>query len=143
MGRLYNSLFVLVVVFSAAMSFVALGVYASQWWWSVIGIGILVMFAALGGLLVPPAQKALTGGDRKTAAAALQAFGGVCAAELFTMGLVTWAIGNRTLSGNNAYQALGLLIFLGLIGVGVQGALGAVGRFLYVRQRARADGGPR
>jgi hypothetical protein len=141
MGRLYNSLFVLLLVFSGAMSFITLGVYASQWWWSLVGVGILLAFVALGGLLVPPAQKALPSQHRKSASAALQAFGAVCAAEFLTMALVCWAIGNRTLNANNAYQTLGLLIFLGLIGVGVQGALGAVGRFLYVRNLSRTEGG--
>lgn len=140
-GRLYNSLLVLLVVFSAAMSFVALGVYASQWWWSVVGVGILLFFVALGGLLVPPARKALGPGQKKTAGAALQAFGSLCGAEFFVMAIVSWSIGNRTLYDNNAYQALGLVLFLGLLGVGVQGALGAVSRFLYVRYRAEIEAG--
>jgi hypothetical protein len=141
MGRLYSSMFVLLVVFSAAMSFIADGVYAGVWWVSVIGVGILVVFAGLGGLLVPPAQKALAAGDRKAGSAALQAFGAVLGAEFFTMATLCWVIGNRTLSSNNAYQALGLVIFLGLAGVGIQGALGAIGRFIYVRSRSRAEGG--
>ncbi|MGH9091362.1 MAG: hypothetical protein ACRDZR_08310 [Acidimicrobiales bacterium] len=141
MGRLYNSLFVLLVVFSAAMSFVALGVYASQWWWSVVGVGILVAFAGLGGLLVPAARKALAPAQAKTASAALQAFGSVCGLEFFVMAIVCWCIGNRTLYANNAYQALGLVLFLGLLGVGIQGAIGATARFAYVRDRARVDAG--
>lgn len=139
MGRLYNSLFVLLLVFSTAMSFVTLGVYASQWWWSVIGVGVLVVFAALGGLLVPPAQKALVPAQRKTASAALQAFGAVCGLEFFIMAIVSWTIGNRTLYANNAYQALGLLLFLGLLGIGIGGAIGATARFVYVRDRARIE----
>lgn len=139
MGRLYNSLLVLLVVFSAAMSFVALGVYASQWWWSVVGIGILLVFAALGGLLVPPARKALAPEQRKTASAALQAFGALCGAEFFVMAIVSWCIGNRTLYDNNAYQALGLVLFLGLVGIGIQGAIGAAARFVYVRNRALVE----
>lgn len=141
MGRLYNSLFVLLLVFSAAMSFVTLGVYASQWWWSVIGVGILVVFVALGGLLVPPAQKAIPPAQRSTASAALQAFGAFCGLELFVMAIVCWCIGNRTLHDNNAYQALGLLIFLGLVGVGIQGALATIARFVYVRNQARVEAG--
>jgi hypothetical protein len=140
-GRLYNSLFVLLLVFSAAMSFVTLGVYASQWWWTVVGVGILVVFAGLGGALVPPARKALAPAQARTAAAALQAFGALCGLEFFIMAIVCWCIGNRTLSANNAYQALGLLLFLGLVGVGIQGALGASARFVHVRNRARVEAG--
>lgn len=139
MGRLYNSLFVLLLLFSAAMSFVTLGVYASQWWWSVIGVAILLVFVALGGLLVIPAQKALAPSDKASASAALQVLGAVCACEFFIMALVSWVVGNRTLSDNNAYQALGLLLFLGLIGVGVQGVLFTAARFVYVRNEARVE----
>lgn len=138
-GRLYNSLFALLLVFSAAMSFVTLGVYASEWWWSVVGVALLVVFAALGGLLVPPARKAIGPHRRRTAAAALQAFGSLLGAELFTMALICWTIGNRTLDQNNAYQALGLVIFLGLLGVGVQGALAMIGYFVYTRNRDQVE----
>jgi hypothetical protein len=138
-GRLYNSLFLLLLVFSTAMSFVTLGVYASQWWWSVIGVGVLVVFVALGGLLVPPARKAVAPEQRKTASAALQSFGAVCGLEFFVMAIVCWTIGNRTLYANNAYQALGLLLFLGLVGIGIGGAIGATVWFVYVRDRARIE----
>lgn len=141
MGRLYNSLFILLLVFSAAMSFLTLGVYASQWWWSVAGVGILLVFAGLGGVLVPPARKALAPAQAKSASAALQAFGAVCGLEFFIMAIVTWAIGNRTLYANNAYQALGLVLFLGLVGVGIQGAIGASARFVHVRNRGRVESG--
>lgn len=140
MGRLYGSLFVLLVVFSAAMSFVADGVYADIWWVAVIGVAILVAFAALGGLLVPPARKALAPEDRTSGTAAVAALGALLGAEFFTMALVCWVIGNRTLAANNAYQALGLVIFLGLLGVGVQGALGAIAWFAYVRNQAKRHG---
>jgi hypothetical protein len=138
-GRLYNSLFVLLLVFSAAMSFVTLGVYVSQWWWSVIGVAILLVFVALGGLLVPSAQKALAPADRATGSAALQVLGSVCACEFFIMAIVTWVVGNKTLFDNNAYQALGLLLFLGLIGIGIQGVLFTLARFVYVRNEARGE----
>jgi hypothetical protein len=140
-GRLYNSLFVLLLVFSTAMSFVTLGVYASQWWWSVVGVGILLVFAGLGGVLVPPARKALAPAQATTASAVLQAFGAVCGLEFFVMAIVCWCIGNRTLYANNAYQALGLVLFLGLVGVGIQGAIGATARFVHVRNRARVEAG--
>ena len=55
------------------------------------------------------------------------------ALEFFIMATVCWVVGNRTLYLNNAYQALGLLIFLGLASVGVGGALGGVVMFTYVR----------
>jgi len=138
-GRLYNSLFVLLLVFSAAMSFVTLGVYVSQWWWSVIGMAILLVFFALGGLLVPSAQKAVAPADRATASAALQVLGAVCACEFFIMAIVTWVVGNKTLFDNNAYQALGLILFLGLIGIGIQGVLFTLARFVYVRNEARVE----
>lgn len=141
MGRLYGSLFVLLMVFSTGLAFISDGVYAGLWWVSVIGVGILVVFAGLGGALVPPARKALPADQSKTAMALLGAFGAVLGAEFFTMALFCWIIGNRTLAGNNAYQALGLLIFLGLLGVGIQGAIGAIGWFAYVYNRSRVEGG--
>jgi len=139
MSRLYVSLFVLLMVFSTAMSLVADGVYASTWWPAIAGIVVLIGFLGLGGLLVPSARRGHTAGQKKTATSALQAFGALCGAEFFTMALVTWTIGNRTLYLNNAYQALGLVIFLGLLGVGVQGGIGAVGWFLYVRNSIRME----
>jgi hypothetical protein len=123
------------VLFSAAMSFVTYGVYESQWWWSVCGIGLLVVFVAAGGFLVPSATRALSDGDAPSGNALLQAFGAFCVTELFTMGLVSWCIGNRSFAGNNAYQALGLVIFLGLLGVGAQGVVATLARFIYVRNR--------
>jgi hypothetical protein len=140
MGRLFGSLFVLLLVFSTAVSFISDGVYADLWWVSVIGVGILVVFAGLGGALVPPARKALAAEETKSGTALQGAFGALLGAEFFTMALFCWIIGNRTLSANNAYQALGLLIFLGLIGVGIQGALGAISWYVYVHNRSRVEG---
>lgn len=139
MGRLYAALFFLLVVFSAAMALITAGVYVSVWWLSVLGVGILVVFVALGGMLVPPARKAVAARDTKTAMAAMGAFGGLLALEFFIMATVCWVVGNRTLYLNNAYQALGLLIFLGLASVGVGGALGGVVMFTYVRHRTLVD----
>ncbi|MGO9456037.1 MAG: hypothetical protein ACLP62_03165 [Acidimicrobiales bacterium] len=139
MGRLYAVLFFLLVVFSAAMSLITAGVYVSVWWLSVLGVGILVLFVALGGMLVPPARKAVADRDTKTAMAAMGAFGGLLALEFFIMATVCWVVGNRTLYLNNAYQALGLLIFLGLASVGIGGALGGVVMFTYVRHRTLVD----
>lgn len=140
MSRLYVTLFALLLVFSTAMSLVADGVYSLTWGPAIAGIVVLFVFAGLGGLVVPPARRTETAGQKKTATAALQAFGALCGAEFFTMALVSWIIGNRTLYLNNAYQALGLVIFLGLLGVGVQGGIAAVGWFLYVRNAARMEG---
>lgn len=125
----------LLVLFSAALSFGAVGVFGT-WWYGLIGAGIFVVFLALGGLLVPSARKQLPEEDAKPGAALLQAFGALCMAELLVMGLVTWAYGNRSLSGNNAYQALGLIIFLGLLGVGIQGAIATLAYFAYVWNKA-------
>lgn len=132
MGRLVARLFVLLVLFTLSMALVATGIFAATWWLWVIGLGVLVVFVALGGLLVPSAQRQMPHDRIKSAAALLQAFGSVCAAELLGMGLVTWCYGNRSLSGNDAYQALGLIIFLGLLGVGVQGTIATIARFTYV-----------
>jgi hypothetical protein len=139
MGRLYGVLSILLVVFCASMSFIAAGVYNSEWWVSVIGVGILFLFLALGGLLVPSTRKAVPQRDTKTAMAAMGAFGGLLALAFFIMAMVCWVVGNRTLYMNNAYQALGLVIFLGLAGVGIQGALGGIVMFTYVRHRTLVD----
>ncbi|HEX3946202.1 MAG TPA: hypothetical protein VHW47_00790 [Acidimicrobiales bacterium] len=133
MGKLYGSLAVLVLVFSTAMSFVTLGVYDLTWWWSVIGVAILVVFAALGGLLVPATRKGIGEADRKAANGAMQLFGALLMTEFLTMALVCWCLGNRTLSSNNAYETLGLLIFLGLLGAGAQGVMVTFARWLYYR----------
>ncbi len=133
MGKLYSALAVLVLVFSAAMSFVTLGVHSLTWWWSVIGVGILVVFAGLGGLLVPSARKGIEEADKKTANAIMQLFGAFLTTEFLVMALICWCLGNRTLNGNNAYQTLGLLIFLALLGAGAQGVVVTFARWLYFR----------
>jgi hypothetical protein len=137
-GKLYASLAVLVVVFSAAMSFITLGVHGLTWWWSVIGVGILVVFLALGGLLVPSARKGVAEEDTKTANAVMQLFGAFLTTEFLVMALICWCIGNRSLNGNNAYQVLGLLIFLALLGAGAQGVVVTVARWLYFRNEVVA-----
>lgn len=134
MARLFLRLVFLLAVFCLSMAFVALGVF-SEWWYGVIGAGILVAFVAFGGMLVPSARSDLPGHDAKSAAALVQVGGALCATAFLVMAIVTWAYGNRTLFANNAYQALGLIIFLGLAGVGIMGSIGALARFAYVRQR--------
>jgi len=127
---------VLVVVFAASMSFISLGVYNLQWGWSLVGVGILVVFVGLGGVLVPPARAAIPDEDKDTANWLLQFFGATCATLFFVMSLVSWVVGNRTLSSNNWYQVLGLLIFLGLLGLGIMGMV-ATGFMLAVAANKR------
>jgi hypothetical protein len=124
----------LLLLFALAMAFVALGVF-SQWWYALIGAGVLAVFIALGGLLVPSARGRVRQRDVKAAAALSQAFGAWCALLFLVMALVTWCYGNRYLHGNSAYEALGLIIFLGLLGVGIQGALFTLVRFAYVHNQ--------
>lgn len=139
MGRLVWRLALLFLVFSTAMSFVTLGVYSLTWYWSVVGVGILVVFAALGGLLVPSAQRMVPDRQRKSASSLLQAFGAVLATEFLTMALISWIKGNQTLSHNNWYQVLGLLIFLALLGAGAQGVIVTLARFAYAWNHRDAD----
>src|SRR6185437_15262967 len=133
MGKLYGALAVLVLVFSASMSFITLGVHSLTWWWSVIGVGILVVFIALGGLLVPAARKAVPEAEKKAANALMQLFGAFLTTEFLIMALICWALGNRTLNDSNAYHTLGLLIFLALLGAGAQGVVVTFARWLYFR----------
>jgi hypothetical protein len=137
-GKLYGSLAVLVLVFSAAMCFITLGVHDLTWWWSVIGVGILLVFAALGGLLVPAARKQVAEEDKKTANAVMQLFGAFLMTEFLVMALICWIVGNRSFNGNNAYQVLGLLIFLALLGAGAQGIVVTFARWLYFRNEVVA-----
>lgn len=79
MKRLFLGLCFLVLVFATSMSFISLGVYDLEWWWAAVGVGILVVFVALGGLIVPPARKTVPEADQQTGGALLQAFGALCA----------------------------------------------------------------
>ena len=121
----------MVLVFAASMSFISLGVYNLQWGWALVGVGILVVFVAIGGVLVPSARAAIPDEDKNTANWLLQFFGATCATLFFIMAMVSWVVGNRTLSSNNWYQVLGLLIFLGLAGLGIMG-MAATGFMLAV-----------
>ncbi len=134
MLRLAFRLLFLLLLFSAALAFAATGVFG-EWWYGLIGAGIFVVFLGLAPLLINSATARLSEVDRKSGAALVQAFGALCGLELLVMGLVTWAYGNRSLSGNNAYQALGLIIFLALLGIGIMGAIGALARFAYVHNQ--------
>lgn len=142
-ARLTLSLSGLLVVFAAAMSFVTYGVYVDIWWWSVVGVGVVAAFAALGGLLVPRSLVRLTGARQRTARAVLGVFGSLYASAFFIMALITWTLGSRTpaLHASNGYQVLGLLIFLGLIGIGIMGPVAAVGGLLWVTNRPGGETG--
>lgn len=132
--RLSGRLLVLALLLSAAVALAAAGVFAA-WWYGVIGGGLFVLFLASGGLLVPSARSRLREGEARSGAALLVAFGTLCTLEVLIMGMVTWAYGNRTLAGNNAYQALGLVIFLSLIGAGIGGTVVTLARFAYLWSR--------
>ncbi len=133
MARLYRAITLLVLVFSLAMALVCYGVYASPWWISLVGVAVLLGFVGLGGLLVPPARRHQTGDDAKEGGAALQMMGAFVTTELLVAALLVWISGNPTLSHNDAYQVLGLLIFLALLGLGAQGVLVTFAKWLYVR----------
>jgi peptidoglycan/LPS O-acetylase OafA/YrhL len=137
MGRLAGALTALLLVFATAMSFIALGVYNLQWQWSVLGIAIFVIFVILGGLLVPASRHAVTEEDKKVEMAMLQLFGALCVTLFLTMALVTWALGNRTYPDNNAYQTLGLLLFLAYLAIGIPGPIVTASRLLMATDRAR------
>ena len=145
MGRLYGALFVLVLVFATSMSFLTFGAYSADWVWAAVGAGILLVFVALGGLLVPPSRRQIALRWQPSVSALLQCFGALCTTLFLTGALVSWIMGNRTLSSNNAYEVLGLLIFLGLLGVVSQGLPVMIVRFGRAHAQAvgeeRAAGG--
>lgn len=134
MGKLYGWLAALVVVFAVSMALATWSVYAQSWPLGVAaGLAFLLFLAGAG--VIPGPLRTLSGARLKVAKALLQAFGALCGALFLTMALVTWILGKRSIGHNNAYDTLGLLIFLGLLGIGIQGAIFMIGRFLYVRNR--------
>jgi hypothetical protein len=139
MARLYASVTVLIIVFSTALGFFAAAAWDSWWVWAVVGAGVLLVFLALGGRLVPSARRSLAPRDASSGSALMQAFGAFCTLEVLILGLVLWVWGNRTHMANNAYQVLGLLIFLALIGIGAPGAIVTFVRFLYVRNMVHQE----
>lgn len=136
MAKLYASLSALVLVFACAMCFATLAVHADTWWPGVVAGAILVVFAALGGLIIPGSTRSLSGGRLRTAKAALQLFGSLCGLLFFMMALITWAIGKRAVGPDNGYLVLGLFIFLGLVGIGIQGVLAMTAWFVNVRNES-------
>jgi len=137
--RLYGALVVLGLIFSVAVALLTAGIYTLDWVWAAVGGGVGVVFLAVGGLLVPPARKAVPGAWEKMAGALLQFFGAFCTAEVMIMALIGWVVGNRSYNQSLGYQVLGILIFLGLLGIGVQGLIGTFVRFLYVRYRISSE----
>lgn len=133
MGRLYGSLMVLGLIFSVAISFLTASMHTLDWVWAVVGGGVGAIFLAAGGLLVPRARQAVPAGWEKVSGALLQFFGAFCAAEVLTMALIGWVVGNRTYHQSVGYEVLGLLIFLALLGIGIQGLIGTLLRFLVLR----------
>lgn len=135
MAKLYVSLIGLTLVFACAMSFATLAVYDDAWWPGIVaGVLTLAVLAGAGGVITR-SLATLAGGYRKTARAAAALFGSLCGLQFFVMALITWILGKRAVGPNTAYLTLGLLIFLGLLGVGIQGALAMIGWFAYVRNR--------
>jgi hypothetical protein len=134
MRRLSLTIVVLIVVWSVSMSFFALSAYEDDWTWALVGAGALIVFVALGGLLVPAARKGVAASDRKAATWLMQFFGALVTTELLIAALVAWVMGNRTHSSSNAYQVLGLLIILFLLGAGQ----GIVATFVFVLANRKA-----
>lgn len=140
MGRLYTGLIGLTFVFAASMAFAALAVYDLEWWPGAVAGGVMLVFLAASGAVIPGPLRAFSGGQRKTARAAVIMFGSLWGLCFFLMALVTWALGKRALpvhvGSGNPYLTLGLLIFLGLVGAGISGFLAMTAYFVYVRNQS-------
>ena len=136
MRTLYLTLIGLTLVFACAMCFATLAVYEDAWWPGVVAGGILLVFLAIGGAVIPGPLRALSGGHRRTARTAVVAASSWWGLEFFIMALVSWALGRRSVGPNNAYLTLGLLIFLGFVGMGVQGVLAMSAWFVHVRNES-------
>jgi hypothetical protein len=134
-GKLYGWLFVLELVLSASLALASWSVYAVSWPPGAAAGVLFLVFAGATGTLLPAMLQALSGPRRKVGQALAQAFGAWSMGEFLTMALITWILGKRHIAHNNAYDTLGLLIFLALMGVGATGAVFAVGRFFFVRNR--------
>lgn len=135
MGKLYGWLIVLEIVLTGSLALASWSVYAVAWPQGAAAAVVFLIFVAGTGAVIPGTLRSLSGPRLKTARALVQAFGAWSTGEILTMALVTWILGKRYVPHDNAYDTLGLLIFLGLMGVGAMGAIGAVFRFLAVRNR--------
>ncbi len=136
MRTLYLALIALTLVFACAMCFATLAVHTDTWWPGVVAGAILVVFLAIGAATIPGPLRSLEGGYRRTARTAVVAASSWWGLELFIMAVVTWIIGKRSVGPNNAYLTLGLLIFLGLAGMGIQGVLAMTAWFVHVRNES-------
>ncbi len=136
MRTLYLTLIGLTLVFACAMCFAVLAVYTGTWWPGVVAVGILLVFLAVAGAVIPGPLRSLSGGYLRTARTAVIAASSWWGLEFFIMALVAWILGKRAVGDNNAYLALGLLVFLGLVGMGIQGALAMTAWFVHVRNQS-------
>jgi hypothetical protein len=133
---LYLTLIGLTLLVACAMSFAVLGVYTDTWWPAVVAGGLLVLSVTLGGALISRTVRSLSGGYRRTARAAVIMASSWWGLAFFIMALINWILGKRVIGPNNAYLTLGLLIFLGFVGMGIQGALAMSAWFVHVRNQA-------
>lgn len=136
MRRLYLTLIGLTLVFACSMSFATLGVYLDTWWPAAVAGGTFLTFVAIAGGVIPGPLRSLSGGYRRTARAAVVMFSSWWGLEFFVMAMITWALGKRMVGPNNAYLTLGLLVFLGLAGMGIQGVVAMTAWFVHVRNQA-------
>lgn len=136
MRTLYLTLIGLTLVFACAMCFATLAVHTDTWWPGVVAGGVLAVFLAVSGAVIPRQLRSLSGGFRRTARTAVVAASSWWGLELFIMAVITWAIGKRSVGPNNAYLTLGLLIFLGFVGMGIQGVLAMTAWFVHVRNES-------
>ena len=134
MRTLYLTLIGMTLLFACAMSFATLAVYTDTWWPGVVAGVLLVVFLALGPV-APASMRSLSDPYRRTGRSALIAAGSWWGLLFFVMALITWILGKRSVGPNNAYLTLGLLIFLGLVGIGIPGAIGTTAWFVHVRNR--------
>lgn len=135
MHKLYLGLTGLTIVFACSMCFGALAVYDDAWWPGVVAAALFVVFLAAAGA-IPRALKSMTDGYHRAGRAAAIMFSSWWGLAFFIMAMVTWSLGKRSVGGNDAYLTLGLLIFLGLLGAGIQGAIAMTGWFVHVRNQA-------
>jgi hypothetical protein len=139
-GRLYVGLIGLTFVFATSMAFATLAVDDLAWWPGAVAGGIMLLFLAGSGAVIPGPLRAFSGARRKTARAAVMMFSSLWGLCFFVMALITWILGKRALpvhtGSGNPYLTLGLLIFLGLVGVGISGFLSMAAYFVYVRNQS-------
>jgi hypothetical protein len=133
---LYLTLIGLTLVLACAMCFATLAVHTDIWWPGVVAGGVLLVFLAISGALIPRRLRSLSGGYGRTARAAVVAASSWWGLEFFIMAVITWAIGKRSVGPSNAYLTLGLLIFLGFVGMGIQGVLATTAWFVHVRNES-------